>query len=65
MNIKNDAWGKRVNDKLCPQKIFTDQFIGRHSTQQSTDVFSFASLYVTMTAVTSNSIRHKNITKKI
>ena len=39
MNTENDAWGKRFYYKVCPQ-IFIDQFIGRHLTQQSTDVFT-------------------------
>ena len=38
MNTENHTWGKRFYDKLHSQKIFINQFIGCHSTQQSIDV---------------------------
>ena len=42
VNTENDAWGKPLYDKLHPQS-FIDQFIGRHTKQQSTDVFTLFS----------------------
>ena len=39
MNTENDTWGKCLYDELCT-KVFIDQFIGRHLTQQSTNIFT-------------------------